>query len=534
MKILILLFSLLFELISYSILLSQPTLEWIKRYPDTTNSFYASSYALALDDSNNAYITGNASSPSSSWNSYCTIKYNSMGNVQWISNFYGPSEGGRVAYAIALDDLKNVYVTGYSYEIGHYFDYCTVKYNSNGIQQWVQYYDGASHGIDQAQKIAVDKAGNIYVTGFSALYTGWSLQNTTIKYSSDGREIWVQRYGNPDGTTYSNGILIDDSCNVYITGANNYSAVTIKYDSAGVQQWVQTYIGNVNGTAANAIASDKFGNIYITGTSKWVGTNEHSDYFTIKYSPSGIQQWLRKYNTDTLNIGSRYNATSINIDNSANVLVSGGFQKDDASGTKVCTIKYSNSGELIWTVKDTVNIVYIPTMEMDVFNNIYVACCSSQSFVTIKYDSTGFLIWKQIYQNVGEPMDIKLDENENIYLTGGGGKMTTIKYSQITEVSKISSKLPESYKLYQNYPNPFNPITKISYELRVTSYVTLSVFDITGKHIIDFINQKQNAGSYEVTFNGTDYSSGIYFYKLTIDLHGLQIFTDAKKTILAK
>ncbi|MBK8553877.1 MAG: T9SS type A sorting domain-containing protein [Ignavibacteria bacterium] len=68
--------------------------------------------------------------------------------------------------------------------------------------------------------------------------------------------------------------------------------------------------------------------------------------------------------------------------------------------------------------------------------------------------------------------------------------------------------------LHQNYPNPFNPSTKISYELRVTNYVLLKVYDVLGNEITSLVEAKQNPGTYEVEFKGENLPSGVYFYKL--------------------
>ncbi len=103
----------------------------------------------------------------------------------------------------------------------------------------------------------------------------------------------------------------------------------------------------------------------------------------------------------------------------------------------------------------------------------------------------------------------------------------------LTGIQQISSEIPKQFKLYQNYPNPFNPRTIISYELRATSFVEMSVYDITGRHIMDLVNQKQNAGTYEVDFSGNGLSSGVYFYRITIT-SGKGVFTDTKKMILIK
>ncbi|HEY5122801.1 MAG TPA: T9SS type A sorting domain-containing protein [Ignavibacteria bacterium] len=65
-----------------------------------------------------------------------------------------------------------------------------------------------------------------------------------------------------------------------------------------------------------------------------------------------------------------------------------------------------------------------------------------------------------------------------------------------------------------NYPNPFNPITKIRYDLPKNGYVKLVVFDALGREIETLVNEKQSPGTYEVTFDASQYSSGVYFYKI--------------------
>ncbi|RPI19630.1 MAG: T9SS C-terminal target domain-containing protein [Ignavibacteriae bacterium] len=92
-----------------------------------------------------------------------------------------------------------------------------------------------------------------------------------------------------------------------------------------------------------------------------------------------------------------------------------------------------------------------------------------------------------------------------------------------------NTELPKDYKIHQNYPNPFNPTSKIKYEIPKNSYVVMSVFDISGKLVKTLVNEKQNAGSYEVRFDGSNLSSGTYFYRINADG-----FVDVKKMILIK
>lgn len=88
---------------------------------------------------------------------------------------------------------------------------------------------------------------------------------------------------------------------------------------------------------------------------------------------------------------------------------------------------------------------------------------------------------------------------------------------------------PENIQLFQNYPNPFNPSTMISYQLPATQKVRLTIFDLTGRTIQTLVNEEQNPGNYQVSFNGTSLASGVYFYKLEV---GTSVLT--KKMMLLK
>lgn len=89
------------------------------------------------------------------------------------------------------------------------------------------------------------------------------------------------------------------------------------------------------------------------------------------------------------------------------------------------------------------------------------------------------------------------------------------------------------YALDQNYPNPFNPSTKIKYDIPVSGNVMLKVFNSAGKEVMTMVNEFKNPGRYEVVFNGSQLSSGVYYYKISAIGDGKE-FTDIKKMILIK
>jgi photosystem II stability/assembly factor-like uncharacterized protein len=99
------------------------------------------------------------------------------------------------------------------------------------------------------------------------------------------------------------------------------------------------------------------------------------------------------------------------------------------------------------------------------------------------------------------------DQGTILKTTDGGG---------LVGVEPVSRDVPGKFELYQNYPNPFNPSTIINYTLPVANYVELKVYDGMGKEVAALVSQNQIAGKYAVEWNAKQYSSGVYFYKLTV------------------
>jgi photosystem II stability/assembly factor-like uncharacterized protein len=124
--------------------------------------------------------------------------------------------------------------------------------------------------------------------------------------------------------------------------------------------------------------------------------------------------------------------------------------------------------------------------------------------------------------------DLTLNNNSRkliVWTHGRSAYMTNLDPVGINPVSEIA----ESYQLNQNYPNPFNPETKIRFSVPGEGIVSLKVFDITGKLVADIINSNRKKGTYDVTFDGDRFSSGVYFYRLTAGE-----FTQTKKMMLVK
>jgi hypothetical protein len=295
--------------------------------------------AIAVDDSDNVYVTGRSDSTGTAQD-YVTIKYNSLGDIDWIRRYNGPGNGDEYPSDMAVDSAGNVYITGYSAGSGTASDYATIKYLPNGDTAWVRRYNGPGNVNDRAWDIEIDGSGNIYVTGQSS-GSGTSDDYATIKYYPDGDTAWVRRYSS-SGNSNDQGwhIAVDGSSNVYVTGNSDstgagFDYVTLKYDPNGDSVWVRRYNGPGNAIdRAWAIAIDGMGNVFVTGRSGGSGTSD--DFATIKYYPNGDTAWLARYNGPA---NGNDRAVSMALDGSDNVYVIG---ESEGNGTDYdyCAIKY--------------------------------------------------------------------------------------------------------------------------------------------------------------------------------------------------
>ena len=500
---------------------AQVTQEWVAIYNDTTAGSNSTANAITVDGAGNVYVTGTSGD-------FVTIKYNSSGVQQWIARYNGGAEDA--ATAIAVDGSGNVYVTGYS-STGLHYAYATIKYDSSGVQQWTKTYTFNINDDQKTVAIAVDALGNVYITGTSYGTVSTLMDYATIKYNSAGVQQWVQRYDGPvSGNDYATAMVLDNSANVYVTGyspgnGTQTDYATIKYDSSGVQQWVARYNGPASSyDVASSIALNDSGNVYVTGYSMSGPSFGTEDYATVKYNSSGVQQWASIYNGP-----GNWNdeAYSIAVDGSGNVCVTGVSLQDYA------TVKYNSSGVQQWAQRynGTANSADIANkLVIDGSASVYVTGYSldgnplQPGYTTIKYNTSGNQQWLQRFNRTLTSWDyanaIAVDSSENVYVTGKSSNGTTYDYATIkyvqtpTSVEPLLIQVVNEFSISQNYPNPFNPNTTISYQVSFSGPVTIKVYDVLGDEVATLINEEQPAGRYEINFNATGLASGIYFYKI--------------------
>ena len=158
---------------------------------------------------------------------------------------------------------------------------------------------------------------------------------------------------------------------------------------------------------------------------------------------------------------------------------------------------------------------------------------------SIHYTSNGGVNWTQQYSMSSYHFNSVFFVNlYKGWVVGDNGIILTTTNGGSVLINEIISRIPDNYFLFQNYPNPFNPITKIKFDLPKSNltlsgakglYVQLKVYDILGKKIQTLVNEQLQPGTYEVTFDGSNLPSGVYFYKLSAGN-----YTETKKLVLLK
>ena len=266
--------------------------------------------------------------------------------------------------------------------------------------------------------------------------------------------------------------------NTYDANNNNISRNTFSWNSS-TSQWdnrywyLYTYDSNNKITFENKKKWD-------SGTSNWV------DDYRITYTNSASGKMLT-------HLKEKWDGSNWNNDDYEEFT----YDVNDNLLTYLSQLNWVSGS---WTDGDRLNYVYNAAGNCEGgthevwFTNHWVSA-DSQLFLPDIWDA-----------------DNTINYFFNPYMTYG--YEFSVYYGTITNVNENNSIKPNSFSLSQNYPNPFNPSTKIKYQIPNSGYVSLKIYDVLGEEVASMINKEQPAGSYEINFDASKLTSGIYFYQL--------------------
>ncbi len=341
----------------------------------------------------------------------------------WIATLGGA--GSDLGTGIAVDASGNVYVTGYTASQGAGSnDALITKYNTSGTIQWQRSLGGA--GGEAGNGIAVDSSGNVYVTGSTASQ-GAGVDDVIItKYNTSGTIQWQRSLGGATGD-YGYGIAVDSSGNVYIAGhtasqgAGGNDVLIAKYDTSGAIQW-QRSLGKGTGDTGYGIAVDASGNVYVTGYTD-PSTAGNYDVLIAKYNTSGTIQWQRRLGNSTSTEFGR----GIAVDSSGNVYVTGDVISTDGTNREALITKYNTSGTIQWQRSlGGATGDYGYGIAVDSSGNVYIAGYTASQgaggndVLIAKYNTSGTIQWQRSLGGSGTDRGqaIAVDSSGNVYVTG--------------------------------------------------------------------------------------------------------------------
>lgn len=254
---------------------SSGVIQWQRRL---ASAGYDIGNGIGLDSSENVYVCGMSNS-----SDIFLAKYNSSGTIQWQRRLGASSGQGR---GIAVDSSGNSHIVGYSYFAPIDATRLVVtKYNTSGTIQW-QRRLGSAFSVGEA--IAVDSSGNVFVTG-----EGNNGKIIIAKYDSSGTIQW-QISSSSSGT--GEGLTTDSSGNIYVLGKQTSPVgigFVIKMNTSGSILWQRSVTAPQNNAVLNGIAVDNSSNVYVSGEADFA-TGTARDILLAKFDSSGTIQWQRR------------------------------------------------------------------------------------------------------------------------------------------------------------------------------------------------------------------------------------------------
>ncbi len=531
----------------------QPTQEWVARYIRNPGGWQAQGPFFALDKSGNSYVAG----PNliNDTENICLVKFDNSGNQVWSISFRNVGYLDNEIAALSIDTSGNPYIAGTYGTDPMSMQYIqTIRFDkSNGNAIWVKTFYGYLVSSEDLNMV-MDRQNNFYLV--SNLRGNSTDSSLCIKCNSNGDTLWARTW-RPQGSyrepwIFNNCVTIDDSLNVIITGHGGacsqgfcYDSTAVwKYSPDGVLMWDRAFAYYASYSAVNQgqiVTTDQFGNIYVAGQTSSSSSNR--SYLTMKYDYNGNLIWASRWYQLYDNF-----PKALTEDKIHNFVYVTGYNQAPNNLEFAATIKYNSlTGDSVWVRRDTGTYATGGSYDIsgDSSGNAYIAgytygTVSGSDVLTIKYSSQGIPLWSITYNGPYNGVEIGYvlhkDNLNNIYVCGvsqSGSQQfdfIVIKYSQISGLHQISSNIPKVFNLGQNYPNPFNPSTKIRFGIAKPSFVQVKIFDILGQLKEVLVSKDMQPSEYEISFDGSNYASGIYFYQL---IAGSKII-GTKKFVIAK
>lgn len=455
--------------------------QWIEWENRTLYSYYTAGYSIKQVNDGNYVIAGDR------YTGGLILKINVYGDTLWNSSSNG------TGYSFAEDNSGKIYSI--------YWDYLC-KLNENGINLWSKTL--IEPGYDQVRLSNIIKSNDNKLVSVGYINGNGFGRGYLVKFDTNGSIIWSRiNQSQSNSNSFSSIKQLNDNSFILIGGVrvnNSYFQYLVKKDVNGNTIW-EKLIGENNsfGKRGYSVFHTNDNGFIIFGSI--VYANYNSALLVTKTDSLGNFQWQKKYG-DTLR------AYDINFGESV--------IKDNATNSYIAVISYSNgflpdTSGFVLAAFDTLGN---KKWEKSLYDDTLAAYCYS----LVSCNDSSYILCGTSF---GPVQPFSLDSPHYLYLA------KTKKINPIG-INTISSNFPPLFRLHQNFPNPFNPVTRIRLELPKAGQIEFAVYDILGRKLYTAYYSKP-AGSYELDFDGTEYSSGIYFYSVSTGE-----YKETKKMIILK
>lgn len=475
---------------------------------------------LAVDDSNNAIVVFTDTRNGGPINPFA-YKITSQGTFAWGANGVQLSD----SFSVFQANPKVVKTSDGNFVITWIFastprKVALQKLNAAGVKQWgagpIFLSGTGTENLDYPLLVASDN-GSVILQNSGYNGTAVSPSNYRIyarKLSSAGTPVWG---ANPD-TVYGlfrvSGFFVPK-----IFSDGNNGAFCLWQDERGFANST-SYVQHITSAGTKMFPIDGTAGSTLAG-------RLHNDAW-VSYTPSTGETYMFWYETNS----------------SAQNLYGVYGQTFSTNGTR----QWSDSGKAFKTLAPSTQPSFIRTFAKDSAAVVYyleISTGQNRLVKGFKTDRNGNVLWGGVILSVSSATSGKgrltgaFTSTGNSLLTWADSRVDANGvYAQelnfngqlgvITGANQIGGR-PEEFSLGQNYPNPFNPSTNIEFRIANFGFVSLKVFDLLGREVATLVNEAKPAGTYDVTFNANNLSSGVYFYQLQASE-----FVQVRKMILAK
>lgn len=391
------------------------TLEWVRQLGTDTDDVVIH---VSADGFGNVYISGGTAGslggPNAGQFDAFLSKFDGTGNSLWSRQF-GTTEYDQ-ANDVAADGLGNVYITGYTTgnlggpNAGN-LDAFLSKYDAGGTALWTRQLGTIEDDVGYG--VAADTLGNTYITGYTwgdlAAPGLGGLDAFLRKYDASGNVLWTNQFG----TSFRDegrGVALDDLGNLYVTGfiegfAGKRDAFLNKYDTDGNLQWTRQLTTEDQDISFDVFA-DALGNVFITGRTDVI----QGDYnaFVSNFDASGNLQWIRQIGTSKPDL-----SFGVSADGLGNAYISGHTSGSlgalNAGSGDAFVSKFDVSGNLLGTGQlGTSDADGSEGVSVDGFGNVYISGRTSGSLGGANAGATDAFVAKYSNLDVPEPSSLVL------------------------------------------------------------------------------------------------------------------------------